>query len=408
MVAAEIDRIEREFIFKTAVDTGIPFRFHAPGRTSEALLEGFDKEALRFQPLAGGGRSLRGGERVAVNFSLHGQAFAFGGLVWKSGPRTLEIRLPEAIYRSLARRWPRVPEPTSLRAEILVPEGAAPSGYPTCAEYSGIEEPGTAGGLDLSSLDTFIKDFRKAATRLSGSSRLRMLKKGEEPADPLEEITAALGRSLFVPSTWGRQPRAADPWDDGRLISPVMVEDYEGIASLGGDAYLAAHLRSLADEGVNSLIVSPVIYYRSVIAFVSLVNGPGRPRPLEIDAVELAWNFSRGLAWFLKRHDYYKSGTEGRPENAEVLDASPAGLQVALGPQVPLLHTGASFDLTLTFPKGRLPCKARVKRRLDEEGRARYGLSLEGLTPSVVDALALGFYGNRETFEAVQGLRAYA
>ena len=391
-MAAKIDRVEREFILKSATEAKAPFKFRAAGRTRTAILSGFDSENLRFQSPSTEGPMLMAGERVNVFFCLHGQDFAFGGVVWKSSP--LELRSSEALYRSLDRHWPRVPNPAGLRAEILLPNGASPRGYPLSKDYCEVEQPEDASGLDVGSLDRLVDSFRSRVALLSTASRLRMLREEDESLDPAETAAAKLGRVLFVPSTWGDPLPDTDAWGDGRLITQEMAENHEGIASLDGSSPLRRHIATASIEGINSFIVSPVLYYRSVVAFVHVINGPERPRALDPQAVELAWSFSRNLAWFLKRHGYFKGREGPKAEQAQIIDACPSGLQVLLGHEAPLLRPGSHFAMKLHFPKGQLPCKARVTRRVDAAGRCRYGLSLEDLAPSTVDALAKGFYGH--------------
>jgi hypothetical protein len=403
-VASRIDRVEREFIFRSAMDMNVPFRLHLPGRTCGALLSGLDRDTLRFRSEGGDTADIHAGESVNVIFGLHGQDFAFGTIVWRHSPRTFELRWPEAIYRSLSRNWPRVTEPAGLSAELLIPEGGPPEGYPRSADSGGFEQPECDLGLDATSLDRLVGSWKSLAAGLASTSRVRMLHPGDGPENGAEAIAARLGRLLFVPSTSGLLLPPVDPWGDGRLITAEQAENSEGIAALDGSSPLYAFIREKAEEGIASFAISPVVYVRSVVAFVHLVNGPERPRTLGLDAVELAWSFSRHLAWFLRKHGYFKDREGPRLETASVIDASPGGVQVGLGPDAPLLHPGACFDLRLVFPRGRLECKARVTRRVDAAGRCRYGLSLEELAPATVNALALGFYGRGEAHAA--GMKA--
>lgn len=403
-MAAEIDRVEREFLLSEARRRGERFRLHAPGRTGEATLEDMGPESLVFSPLAEGRPRLRAGEGVSVRFRLRDQDFAFGALVWKAAGPRFELRPTSPLYRGLARRWPRIPEPWGLKAEILVPHCEAVDAFPRSLDFAEIAPPEERAGLDIGDLGSLVASFRREAGKLSSSSRLRMLHEGEGPRGRAEAIAARFGRVLYVPSTWSPSFLERDPKGEDRLVTEAMVSAAEGVEAFTSDTELYRYIKGEAREGWASLLVCPVLYWRSVVAFVQLANGADRPRPLGDEALELAWIFSRHLAYFLKRHGYYGREDRRLPAPAEVLDASPGGLQISLGSDMPLLRPGSLFELRLHFPKGRLPCKARVTRRFERGGRIRYGLALEGLERNTVEALERGFYGAVPVLEP--GLRA--
>ncbi len=395
-MAAEIDKVEREFVLTEAKQRGERFRLHAPGRTGMAVLDSVGRETLVFSPMRESAPRFRAGEGVSVHFRLHEQAFAFGAVVWKaSGPR-FELRPQGGLYRGLERRWPRIPDPSGLAAELLVPDCEGMTPFPRSLDFAEIIQPEETAGLDTRDLGSLVGSFRAAASRLSSTSRLRMLHDGTGPQNRAESVAARFGRILYVPAAWAPSFMERDPSGKDRLVTEPMVQAAEGLESLGGDTELFRYLKGEARDGLASLLVCPVVYWRSIVAFVQLANDKDRPRPLDDEAIGLAWTFSRQLAWFLKRHGYF--GTEERQlaAKAEIHDASPGGLQISLDPDLPLLRPGSHFDMRLHFPRGQLPCRARVTRRVERGGRIRYGLSLVGLAPATQSALEKGFYGQSE------------
>ncbi|HUX42236.1 MAG TPA: PilZ domain-containing protein [Rectinemataceae bacterium] len=395
-MAAEIDKVEREFVLTEAKQRGERFRLHAPGRTGSAVLDSVGRETLVFSPMRESAPRFRAGEGVSVHFRLHDQAFAFGAVVWKaSGPR-FELRPQGGLYRGLERRWPRIPDPSGLAAELLVPECEATAAFPRSLDFAEIIQPEETAGLDTSDLGSLVTSFRTAASRLASTSRLRMLHDGAGPENRAEAVAARFGRILYVPAAWAPGFMERDPSGQDRLVTEAMVLAAEGLESLGGDTELFRYVKGESREGLASLLVCPVVYWRSVVAFVHLANGKDRPRPLDDEAIRLSWVFSRQLAWFLRRHGYFGAEEHQLRAKAEIHDASPGGLQISLDPELPLLRPGSHFDLRLHFPRGQLPCRARVTRRVERGGRVRYGLSLEGLADSTRSALERGFYGQAE------------
>ncbi|MDA8408950.1 MAG: PilZ domain-containing protein [Treponema sp.] len=396
-MAAEIDNVEREFVLTEARQRGERFRLHAPGRTGTAFLDSVGRETLVFSPLAESTSRFRAGEGVSVHFRLHEQDFAFGAVVWKaSGPR-FELRPQGGLYRGLERRWPRIPEPSGLMAELLVPDCMATASFPRSLDFAEIIQPEETAGLDTKDLGSLIGSFRASASHLASSSRLRMLHDGAGPENRAEAVAARFGRILYVPAGWSPGFLERDPSGYDRLVTESMVLAAEGIEALSGETELFRFIRGEAREGIGSFLICPVVYWRSVVAFVQLANGPDRPRPLDDEAIRLAWVFSRQLAWFLRHHAYFGGEERQLAAKAEIHDASPGGLQISLDPELPLLRPGSRFDLRLHFPRGQLPCRARVTRRIERGGRIRYGLSLEGLAPLTLNALEKGFYGQSES-----------
>lgn len=403
-MAAAIDRIEREFVLSEARSRGERFRYHAPGRTGAAVLEAVGKDTLVFSRLPGGLPQLKAGEGVNVRFQLREQAFSFDAVVWRSRENRFELRPQGPLYSGLERRWPRIPDPSGLAAEILMPDCEATATFPRSLDFAEIVKPEATDGLEVDDIVGLVRSFKNAANRLASMGRLRMLRDGEGPETRAEELAARFGRILYVPSTHEPSFLARDPSGLDRLVTETMVSAAEGVEALTEDTGLYRFIRGEAREGMHSILVCPVLYWRSVLGFVHLANAFDRPRPLEEDALRLAWAFSRQLAWFLRHHGYFGATERKLPAQAEIHDASPGGLQISLDPEMPLLRPGSTFELRLHFPKGKLPCKARVTRRVERGGRIRYGLSLEGLSDFTIGALERGFYGAERTL--VPGERA--
>lgn len=400
-VAAKIDRVEKEFILETAAETGILFQLQAAGRTQRSRLTEVAKESLRFAMPGDMRLPFRPGERLSVLFEFREQNLAFSTSIRKASREWLEVAWPEAMYRGLARRWPRVWRPRGLAAELFIPGAALRLACPECREYVDVQRP--ESGNESESLNLLVEQFRGKARELASEGRVIMFKDGRLPENPAEEIASRLGRVLFVPSTQSGLP-IVDPYSEDRIITQEMAEDYAGPLALAGASALEAYLQEKAKAGTRSAVWCPVAYYKYSVGLIYLENGVDRPRSLDFSAVDFAWDFSRSLAWTLKRYAYFESGAEGSTtRRGEVIDASPKGLLVGLGEGSPPLKPGASFGLRLFYGNAHLPCQARVARRVVEGTRSYYGLALEGLTEGDTDTLVRGLYGEGDLAEIVQG-----
>lgn len=390
-MGSKISPVERDLILEATRKEQSLVMLHAPGRSWETRLAGIDAVAVVF----GRGHEIPPrflpGERITARISHLGQEFAFDSTLHKSMGHLISLLKPEALWRGLERRWPRLAGPKGLTVDLLLPDAKLSEHVLKSEVFRDPGQPGETGGLDLSSLEALVADFRKKAATLSSSAALHMLREDSSPPSCAEEIAGLLGRMLFVPSTLGDPFPVKSPYDDDRLIIREMLQSRQWLTSGEHAARFAAFLRDLAEEGTASFVISPVVYNCSVIGFVHLHNGTERAHPLDRAALDLAWSFSRHFASFLKHHGYFRSQEGFSAERAEVLDATPVGLRVSLGAHTPRLDLGSRFDLRLAFPKGKLSCMALIARHYEVDGRNQYGLALEGLPLNTVNALAFGY-----------------
>jgi hypothetical protein len=183
-----------------------------------------------------------------------------------------------------------------------------------------------------------------------------------------------------------------------------MAEDFEGPAALAGGSRLGAYLVERAAGGLCSAVWCPVLYYRYTVGIVHLANVADRPKALDFAAVDLAWEFSRVLAWFLKRHAYFadEDAAAGH-RRGSVIDASPAGLLVELPPGSPRLRPGSFIKLRIQFPGKSLALTARIARCYEEGGSRFYGLAFQEVAALDRATLATCLYGEAEVVTQGRG-----
>jgi hypothetical protein len=399
-VAVRIDRVEREFILVTAAGAKTEARLRAAGRSLSCRIASADGERVGLT-VSGDVPHFAHREVVSVCFDFRGQAVAFESPLLASKAGTIEIGLPEAPYRSLARRWPRVRSPKDLSVEFILPDTRLKLDCPESEEWTDVELPQLSAGLDSSSLVSLVDSFRSKASTIASEGRIIMYK-NRGPETIAEEMPARLGRVLFVPSSLANLP-LTDPYPSGRIITSEMAKDYEGVSTVAQGSRLSAFLRERAVEGMCSGLWSPVLYYHYTVGIVHMNNGPERRRALDFEAVDLAWEFSRVLAWFLRRHGYF-ANSAGEPSflKGNVIDASPAGILAALPPGSPKVDSNSVIKIRLGLKGKKIVCSGKVARRYDERGHGFCGIAFMDLSAQDTAALSLGLYGE-EGHPAGQG-----
>ena len=401
-MAVRIDRIEREFILSTAVESKTEARLRAAGKSMKCLVANLSNKSVGFMP-ADGDLPFAPRERVSVCFDFRGQAVAFEAPVLKSALGIVELGLPEAMYRSLSRRWPRVSAPADLSVEFILPDAELTLDCPESESWADVELPELRQGLDSHSLSALVESFKGKASEIASEGRVIMYK-DKGPADVAEEMAAKFGRTLYVPSTLGPLPEA-DPYPVGRIITRGMADEFEAPSAVAQGSKLAAYLQGRATEGLKSGLWCPVIYYRYAVGLVYMANGPERPRALDFEAVDLAWEFSRILAWFLKRHGYFAdSGIGAEPRKGSIIDASPAGLLAAIPSGRSSIEQGSIIRMRLILKDKSIVCSGKVARRYDEGDMSFCGIAFMDLSAQDTSLLWIRLYGEGEKFSATDSL----
>lgn len=392
-MAARIERVEKEFILGAAAEAGTLARIQASGRTIDCRLVQAGKELLRFSPAEEDSALFKAWDRVAVRFDFRGQTVAFSAPVRRASRGLLELSWPEAMYRGLSRRFARVPAPRDFCADLLLPDLDLRLGCPECREYAEVERPAAKEGLDADTLASLVAAFKEKAAFHASESRVVMWKDGRGPADAAEDLVANLGRILYIPSTLSGLP-LADPYPEGRVITRAMLEDYESPASLAGDSPLGERLAALSREGLAAALWCPILYYRYAVGLVYLGNDGASRKPFDLRAVDFAWEFSRLLAWLLKRHGYFGAAeAEPQARRGAVVDASPSGALIEISGRAPRLKQGSAVELLLSLGDKSYSCRGRVARRWEDKGSSYYGLAFEGLAEEARAELERGLYG---------------
>lgn len=403
-MAARIELVEREFIIVTAAESHNLARIQAPGRIVCCPLASADRQLVRFAPKNGEAETLKAWERVHVYFDFRGQNFVFESMVRKSGPGLLELSYPESMYRGLSRRWPRVRPPRELALDFIFPDSALDLPCPLSREYVEVDLPPSRGGLKTESLASLIASFKTQAAELCDDSRVVMFREDRKPSDFAEELVAQHGRAIFLPSVLGSLP-LIDPYPEGRLLTRAVLESRSEDFGLGAASRFESFVAQKGGEGIQAALWCPIGYYRYTIGFAYLANNRDSRRPFDFRLLDFTWDFTRLLAWFLKRHGYFDNGSPAvAPRRGAIMDASATGLLVGLGAGQPQLKEGAKVELLLSIGRSRHPCVGRIARRFEKEGRSYYGLALDGMDEATVSLLSQDLYG--EGASSLEGLGA--
>ncbi|MBN1242577.1 MAG: PilZ domain-containing protein [Spirochaetales bacterium] len=370
--------VEKEFVLESARDSKSALRLHKAGWSGEARIVSVDQDRIDIE-LRGAAAAVAPWDPVAVYFDYHGTTLSFAAKARKVLEDRVSLEMPIHLVRAPKRRHVRVPAPRGFSASFILANERVKLDYPESGEYVDIAEPDGPAGFDVSSMPSLVASFRQRAQGISSENAIVMWK-GRAPESLEERIVARLGKVLYIPSTSTGLP-VSDPYPEGRIVTASEEEDFEGPSIFTEGSKLARLLMEKALAGINAEIWCPIRYYQYIVGCVRLVNSGERRIAFDLAAVDLAWEFSRILAFLLHRHDYFKTAATNppSPRAASLVDLSPSGclIAVSLASLQIRLQPGTLIDLELKAPGGPASLRGRVARRYDDGRSSYYGIAFE-------------------------------
>jgi hypothetical protein len=376
-MATKITGIERDFILKTAMADKIPVRLHNARQAAQGLITEIGKELLTLETVPDW-LGFQSWDRISGYLTFRDQSIGFKTKVRKVEGKKLFMAIPETAYRGLERKYVRVPPPHGLDVKMYLQSGEFALNFPVCEEYSAVELPQYNDAFDVSTMNSLVDSFKKRIDPVSSENKTIMFRK-RQPESFEEVLLSRLGKTLYIPSTRSGLP-TSDPYPEGRLITRNMEEDYEGAEYFLSGSKMEKLLLEKTANSIHSEIWVPVLYYQYVVGYVYVCNRDDRRVSFDLSIVDLVFEFSRILAYFLKSHNYFNDkavNKERTPLGATIMDISASGMLIAM-PQESMkimLKTQSSIELEFKLNGKTLHWQARVMRRYSDEKNLFYGLS---------------------------------
>ena len=104
-MGTEVGRIEKEFVFKSLVDDGVPCDLHATRREFPCRFSGVSEDRLEMSPLEGKLEGLNPGDEVRVFFYLKNNYHTFASRVLEADQDHVVVQQPPGVYKNLQRKY---------------------------------------------------------------------------------------------------------------------------------------------------------------------------------------------------------------------------------------------------------------------------------------------------------------
>jgi len=392
----EASPIEKEFLIKTVVMNEHRVRFHGITTTATGIITVMDRNRLSVRILdTFNDEVFSPFEHLTGYFDCHGRTYAFQTTVRESAQNVLSLDPPEKLLKSLQRNYVRIRFPRTISANFSLANEEIRLDYPICPEYLSFDDESQFSETGVTSILGFINSFKEQAQLRSTANTIVMFRT-KKPSCYEEELISRTGKVLYIPSTSSGLPKI-DPYPEGRIITEGLEEKFESpdyfVTGSRFDSLLAEKKR----KGIVSEIWCPILYYQYVIGYVYLANRDNAS--FDLAMIEFAWDFSRVLAYQLKKTGYFQHETKKRDpivHQPNIVDISPGGMLISL-PKNDIrtpVKEGCIFKVCVNMGKSKFSGTAKVLRRFEDTKNYFFGTSFINLPPEQIMALYEALYGH--------------
>ncbi len=378
-MAVEVHRIEKEFIFRSYLDSGDPIEVQWPRFRADATIVDYTDADVTLKLSREPNSGLAEGERVNVYFSFRDQPMTFTTNVLAHNGVDLRLRQPGEIYRDLNRDFERIFPPQGLTLSITIDGEELTMQFPDSELYEPVEEPTVATNFDAAKIGELLKAFRERADEFASENKIIMFRERTPETRP-EMLISRSGKILTLP-LWelgSDEPQAVRQ----RILTKERVR---ALAQAYGEDpdEVETELETVAAENRKNHIryemYCPVLYHQYVIGYMYLIRTDEDPGGFDSQAVEFALQFGRILSYSLKVNGYFvQKEHHDNIVDAEVIDISGSGALVAIPKEkvAPVIFT--SLELQITFDQGgrkkNIDATGVVARRFTDQDRVYIGV----------------------------------
>ena len=175
-MGTEVGRIEKEFVFKSLVDDGVPCDLHASRRESPCRFSGIDDDRLEMTPLEGKLDGLAPGEEVRVFFYLKNNYHTFATRVLEAAPDRVVVQQPPGVYKNLQRKYERVKLQGVVDVSFSLHGTKVELNFPKSDRFSPVEPPEEDVTFDPRRIQEVVKAFRIKMETLTTDNKIVMLR----------------------------------------------------------------------------------------------------------------------------------------------------------------------------------------------------------------------------------------
>jgi hypothetical protein len=400
-MGTKINRIEREFVFKGALDKKLDLSIHATKKEFEGTLVGFDENSVTLETHQE--NTFKLGEEVRVFLFFQNNMHTFDSAIKEKEANRIVIAQPAGVYKQLQRKHERVRTPTDVKAFFTLKGKNFELNFPKTSRYFSIEKPQSAESFDDSSIEGLINDFREKTNKMVSNNSIVILR-NRDLSSFEENLLFRTAKIIWVPSI-KEGYSLHDPFPDNRILTKREMIQQEGDSEFS-DSVLNARLENRLDEkfraGIYSEIYCPLMYNQYFVGYIHVYNNLDKKEAITEAIIEYVYQFSKVLCYSLEINGYFTSlANQEKDYETKIIDLSASGLLFAnptkdLSRDL-LIHT--DLTVTLQFEARRMQIGARIIRKFKDRDHLYVGLQFLDIAPEDFRFLFETIYGKPYTDE---------
>lgn len=411
-MGVNIGRIEKEFILSNVIDKKIPLVLNGKKERKNGMLVDYDKFSLTIESSDSDWDSFEDC-KISIFLTYYGHTMTFDSEIIDTKKNKIKVKYPEGIYKSLSRKYIRVPPPEDAKISFVVRGTKIVLNFPKSEEYYPAEFNEGPEEFTSTRIEELIAQFKEKITPVSTSHRIKMFR-GKTPEGMEENLLARYGKMLYFDVQNSQFYRKIDEEDEteeekqkvptDQMISREMVEDLLkelGFPAGKAIAKVSELFQKRKDKALREEVYCPILFHEYVVGYIQVSLRKERPY-LDGDMLLLVHQFSKILAYALKINNYFKGEKPHEEEfEAEIIDISASGLLFAhssaeLSAYL-MLYT--DLELLLHLGKRKMVIGSRVMRKIKDSGVTYYGIQFLEIQPEDFRYLFDFVYGRPFTEE---------
>lgn len=329
---ASLSGVEKKFIYNFLKDNRVNIEIKAENKKTIARILDFNNKEIKIEFEDVFDEFKTKNYPIQCFFYFQNNYHVFSTTINKMQGKSAIIQNPDSIARNLQRQYERVEINGEITATIELPGKILPLDYPTTEKEYLPEEPPVNADFSDVKIKTILDRFKNKLTPLVTANKIVMLR-NYTPASMLEEMVIESGKVLYVKNTKSDiSIPNANEWPCEFLHKEDWIE-FEKKKNNTSDTMMnktiSNYLINLKKAGITSEAIVPVIYRNYVVALIYLINTIKKEKPIDLQMVNYAFQFSKILTYTLIVNGYFKD-EEGEKEKHEVPihDISPGGMAI--------------------------------------------------------------------------------
>lgn len=375
-----IGNVEKEFIFKFLILNKIHLEIKYDDKSVFSFLIKQSTTELEIELISNFDETIKEKTEVEVYFYFQNNYHQFKSIIIKSQSNIIIIVNPDVISKNPKRKYDRKQISGRLNIKFKIQGDLILLDYPTTERhYYPVKPPIEVDFYDLK-IENIIKKFNKKMSLLVSENKIKMLR--HYKINTFEEkMVIKYGKILYIQDVNIDFPQK-QLLDNLQIILKGDWARYERLINRTQpylvNQIVAKYLVDLSKNNIFSKAILPVIYRNYVVALIYLTNYQDHKRkPINLNILNYAHQFSRLLSYTLKNNDYFKEEEVNvKYYNLPIYDLSPGG--IACGHDniffEDILLLNHNIDLSLEINQNIINITAKVVRKSKTNSKYFYGL----------------------------------